>query len=157
MSGEHLIEGVVADVGDQGHRPHQQRADVAELRPRLDHLRQPELRSLRGVKGHEECAEGTAEHHRNGGPQQIATERDAEYTDGECRQMGIAGEPHRPQVPDLAVPFGEGHIVDRALFDEPAVDHRAPTAMPPVRLLYYYGDIIKANGWSGLRACLCDR
>ena len=30
---EHLIKGVVADVGDQGYGPHQERADVAELRP----------------------------------------------------------------------------------------------------------------------------
>ena len=69
LRGENLIEGVEADVGDERHAPHQQRADVAELRPRLDHLRQAELRSLRRMKRHEEGAEGGAEQHRDRHPQ----------------------------------------------------------------------------------------
>jgi len=37
---------------------------------------------------------------------------DAEHADGEGGEVRIPGEPHRPQVPDLAVPLGERHVVD---------------------------------------------
>ena len=36
---EHLVEGVVPDITDQGDDPHQQRSHITELRTRLDHLR----------------------------------------------------------------------------------------------------------------------
>src|SRR2546430_3315670 len=35
----------------------------------------------------------------------------------------IAREPHRPKVPDLAVPLGERHVIDRAFFDQRRVGH----------------------------------
>src|SRR2546430_8841040 len=57
-------------------RSHQQRAAVTELRPRLYHLRQAELRPLGGVERHEERAQQTPRQHRNRGPQQIASEGD---------------------------------------------------------------------------------
>jgi hypothetical protein len=44
--GEQGVEDVEAGVLQVGEQPHQDRPDVAELRPRLDHLRQPELRAL---------------------------------------------------------------------------------------------------------------
>src|SRR2546429_7504807 len=57
------------------------------------------------------------------GPQQVAAEGDAEHADGERGEVRVPGEPHRPQVPDLTVPLGERHVVDRALFDERAGPH----------------------------------
>ena len=87
---EDLIEGVESDVGDQRHAPHQQCAHVAELRPRLDHLRQSELRALGRMKRHEERAEGRAEHHRDRHPNEIAAERDADHAGRHRRQVRIA-------------------------------------------------------------------
>ncbi len=129
VGGEHLIEGVVADVGHHRHAPHQQRAEVAELRSRLDHLRQAELRALRRVECHEEGAERAADQHRDRHPRERAAERDADDTGGDRRQMRIAREPDRPQVPHLAVAFGQGHVVDRALFYE-CICHVAPSPVP---------------------------
>ena len=67
-AGEQLVKGVEADVGDQRDDEDQQCPDISELRPGLDHLRQSELRTLGGVKGHEEGSEGAAGEDRNGGP-----------------------------------------------------------------------------------------
>jgi hypothetical protein len=47
------VEDVEARVLQVGEQPDQQRPDVAELRARLDHLRQSQLRALRGVERHE--------------------------------------------------------------------------------------------------------
>ena len=56
------VENVEAGVLDVGEEPDQERPDVAELRARLDHLRQAELGSLRGVERHEQRADQHADH-----------------------------------------------------------------------------------------------
>ena len=73
-AGQHLVEGVEADVGDQRDDEDEQCPDIPELRPGLDHLRQSELRPLGGVKGHEEGSEGPAGDDRDGGPDQVASQ-----------------------------------------------------------------------------------
>src|SRR6202035_4184543 len=84
------------------------------------------LRPLGRVKGHEECAERAAQDDRERGPEQIAAERDAQHADRERRQVRIAREPYRPEVPDLAVALGQRHVVDRALLDESAGNQDSP-------------------------------
>ena len=118
LRGQHLVEGVEADERNQCDGPHQQCTRIAELRARLDHLRQAQLRPLRGVERHEERSERAAGDDGDRSPEQIAAERDPQDADGQCRQVSIAGEPDRPQVPDLAVALGERHVVDRSLLDE---------------------------------------
>jgi hypothetical protein len=60
LAGQDRVEDVEARVLQVGEQPHQQGTDVAELRARLDHLRQAELRALRGVERHEERPEQDA-------------------------------------------------------------------------------------------------
>jgi len=130
LCGQHLVEGVVANVCHERHAPDEQRAGVAELWPRLDHLREPELRALGRVECHEESAEQAAEDHGDRGPQEVAAECDADDSDRERREMRVPREPHRPEMPDLAVALGERHVVDRARFDERAVSHRSEIGEP---------------------------
>src|SRR5437879_13449387 len=75
------------------------------------------------MEGHEERAQDAPGDDGYGGPQQVAAEGDAENPYSERREVGIAREPHRPQVPDLAVPLGERHVIDRAFFDQRCVGH----------------------------------
>ncbi len=112
-----LIEGIESDVRNERHAPHQEGTDVAELRPRLDHLRQAELRALGGMKSHEEGAERAPEKHGESHPQQMAAESDADHSGCNRRQVRVAGKPNRPQMPYFAVPLGDRHVVDRSLFD----------------------------------------
>ena len=113
---QYLIEGIEADEGYERDAPHQKSAYVPELRPRLNHLRQAELRALRGMKGHEESAERTAQKHRNRHPQQVPAERDADHSRRDGREMRVAGKPYRPKMPHFAVPLANGHVVDRSPF-----------------------------------------
>ena len=50
-------------------------------------------------------------------PDQVAAGADAEHADGERGDLGVAHEPQRPEVPELAVPLVERHVVDRADLD----------------------------------------
>jgi hypothetical protein len=72
---QHLVEGVVADEGDERDTPDEERVQVAELRPRLNHLRQAQLRPLCRMERHEERAEGTAKEDRDGHPDEVAAKR----------------------------------------------------------------------------------
>ena len=56
LAGQDSVEDVEAGVLEVGEEPDQQGADVAELRPGLDHLRQAELGALGGVRRHEQRA-----------------------------------------------------------------------------------------------------
>src|SRR5271155_2289865 len=100
---EHLIECVVANESDQRHTPDEQRSQIAEWGPRLDHLRQAELRSLSRMKSHEKRAEGAAEQNRDRHPDEIASECHADEAGGNGCEVRVASEPYRPQVPQLAV------------------------------------------------------
>ena len=123
---EHAVEGVEANVGDQRYHPDQERAEVAKLRARLDELREPQLRTLGGMKGHEERAERAAAHYRDGRPQHRLAQGHADHADRKRRQVGFAGKPHRPQIAHLAVPLSVRHIVDRATFKFESMRHVAP-------------------------------
>ena len=62
ICGEDLIEDVESDDAEHDDRTDDDDTAVAELGPRLDHLRQAELRSLRGVKRREDGADGDTRH-----------------------------------------------------------------------------------------------
>src|SRR5271170_719222 len=53
--------------------------------------------------------------------------------------MGVACEPYRPEVPDLAVSLGEGHVVDGTGLDELRHELRRR------RLLFHYALNITGN------------
>ncbi|MNP56509.1 hypothetical protein D3C76_1512430 [compost metagenome] len=82
---QQLVERVVANVGNDRHQVHQQGADIAKLRARLDELRQPHLRPLGGVPGHEQGAERAPQHDGNGRPDEVRTHANANDPDGKCR------------------------------------------------------------------------
>src|SRR6476659_553439 len=101
LGGEHLVECVEADENHQGDYPDEQGAGIAELGPRLDHLRQPELWTLSRMEGHEESAERAAGDHRDRGPQEVATEADAEDANCQGGELSIPRKPNGPELPDL--------------------------------------------------------
>ena len=117
LRGHRLVERVVADIGDERDTPDEERADIPELRPRLDHLRQAELWPLRRVEGHEKRAERAAEHDGDGHPQERAAEGCTDHAGCHGREVGLAGEPDRPEVPYPAVPLRKGDVIDAALFE----------------------------------------
>jgi hypothetical protein len=112
LTGEDRVEDVEARVLHIREQPHQQGAHVTELGPRLDHLRQSELRALGRVEGHEEGAEQGARDDRDERPDEVAALGDADQADGEGGDLRVRHEPQGPQVPQLAVALVEGHIVD---------------------------------------------
>src|SRR3954447_20910750 len=112
-----VLKNVEAGVLQIGEQPDQQRADVAELWSRLDHLREAQLRSLRAVEGHEECPDQRARDDGDQRPDEVAP---ADHREGPHRERGdlsVAHEPQGPLAPDLAMPFGERHVGDRADLD----------------------------------------
>src|SRR5258708_34611703 len=48
---EQMVERVVSDIRDERHAPNQKRAHITKLRPRLNHLRQDQLRALGRKEG----------------------------------------------------------------------------------------------------------
>ena len=76
-----------------------------------------------------------AEQDRDERPDQVAARADPEHTDGEGRDLGVAHEPQRAEVPDLAVPLAERDVVDRADLDRAAAGfsgsrHRVLLGLP---------------------------
>src|SRR6185437_2648628 len=102
------------------------RPDVAELGSGLDHLRQAELRALRGVERHEAGAEQRAGDDGDQRPDEVAAADHRERADGERGDLGVAHEPQRSLAPDLAVPLGERHVVDGADLDTGDGRHAEP-------------------------------
>ena len=115
---ERLVERIEPDIGDERDDPDQQRPQVTELRARLDHLRQAEMRSLRAMQRHQHRSERAAADHGKARPEQVQPTGHADRPGGQRRQMGVAHEPHRPQVPHFAVPLGQRHVIDRAGFHQ---------------------------------------
>ena len=69
------------------------------------------------MKRHEEGAECAPEKYRERHPQQMSAECDTDHAGRHGRQVRVAGKPDRPQMPHLAVPLGDRHIVYRPLLD----------------------------------------
>jgi len=116
LAGQDRVEDVEAGVLQVGEEPHEQRSHVPELRPRLDHLREPELGSLRGVERHEEGPDEGSAHDGDQRPQDVAAAGDADQPDRERGDLGVAHEPQRSQIGQLAVPLVQRHVVDGADF-----------------------------------------
>jgi hypothetical protein len=74
------------------------------------------------MKRHEKRAECASQHDRDRHPDEIAADRDPDDAGRHRGQMGVAGKPDRPQMPDFAVPFGDRNVIDRALFNEPVAE-----------------------------------
>src|ERR1700722_13810907 len=68
LAAEDQVGGEEADVHHYGDQHDQQRAEVAELGPALDHLRHAEPRALSRVQRHEQRADDVAEHDRDQAP-----------------------------------------------------------------------------------------
>ena len=73
-----------------------------------------ELRALRGVERHEQRPDQHPGHDRQHRPEQRSTLTDANQADCKRGDLRIRHEPQRAKMPDLAVPFVERHVVDRA-------------------------------------------
>src|SRR5829696_6396458 len=116
---EHRVYDVERDVGEESRKERQHNAAVAELCARLHHLRQPKLRALDGVEGHEERAEEDAERPGEDCPPHRQPERWTDESDGDREELEVAQEPERSLVPDLPMTLVLWHVVDRASFDPP--------------------------------------
>jgi len=117
VASEDGVENVEAGVLEVGEQPDEERPDVPELRARLDHLRQAQLWSLRRVKRHEQRADQHADHDGQHRPEQRRTLTDADQPDCQGGNLRIRHEPQRAEMPHLAMPFGQRHVVDRADLD----------------------------------------
>ena len=93
---KHLVKRAVTDEGDERDAPDEQRAEIAELRARLDHLGQAKLGSLRRMKRHEEGPEGAAKQDRDRHPDEVAAERHSDEADRDGREVRAASKPYRP-------------------------------------------------------------
>ncbi len=112
------VHHVEADEGEQGSDKRQQYTAVAELCPRLDHLRQTEHGALGGVKRHEQGAERDSGQARDDRPSQRQTEAGADESEREGERLEVADEPERTLVADLAVTFVVGDVVDGPGLDQ---------------------------------------
>ena len=127
LGDEHRIHHVESGEGEQGADQRQDHAAIAELRARLDHLRQAQVRPLAGVEGHEQRAEQDAERAGDGGVGKTQPHPRPDEPDGDGEELEITEEPERPLIDGFAVPFAVGNIVDRAGFNPElrAVAHAA--------------------------------
>ena len=90
----------------EGHeRPEQGDDDaaVAKLAARLDHLRKPQVRSLRRVEGHEQGAERDTQRPGQDRLEHREPDRGPDEPDRDREELEVAQEPERTLLPDLAV------------------------------------------------------
>jgi hypothetical protein len=90
----------------------------AELGATLDHLRQAELRSLRGVERHEDGAGQVADHDRQQRPPEAEAGRDPDRAGNHSQHVRAGAEPDEELRPGLPVPFGHRHVVVAVAFDQ---------------------------------------
>ena len=74
LAAEYQVGGEEADVHRHCDQDDQQRAEVAELGPALDHLGHAEVRALSGVQRHEQRADGVADHDGDQAPHEAEAE-----------------------------------------------------------------------------------
>jgi hypothetical protein len=98
----------------------QQRAEKAELRPALDHLRNAEARSLNRVVGHEEPTDEIADQDRPDRPGEIESDRDCEHPVDESGDLDVAREPDGEQMPRFAMALVGRDVVDRTVLQRSA-------------------------------------
>ncbi len=90
---QHRVCDVERQVREEGRDQRNDHAAISELRAGLDHLGQAHLRSLRGVEGHEQRAEGDADRTREDGPAERETHRRADEPDRDGEVLEVAEEP----------------------------------------------------------------
>jgi len=102
---QHLVEHVEPDEAEHDDDADDRDASIAELRTRLDHLRQTELRPLSGVECGEHRAHGRAEQNRERGGEERRAESGAEHSRGQGRDVRVRHEPKREEAPRVPGPF----------------------------------------------------
>jgi hypothetical protein len=106
LPAEHQVGGEEADVHDDRDDHHEHGAEVAELRPALDHLGDAEPRSLGRVQRHEQRADGVPDDDRDQAPPEAQAEHGGRQRAGHERERHDVGtEPDREQVARLPMPF----------------------------------------------------
>src|SRR5580704_8529145 len=128
---EHGVGHFETDKREEGADEHDHHAAIAELRPRLDHLRQTELGALRGVEGHEDRTEKYPQGARQRGVPKAQSHARADEADRNGKKMEIAQEPERRLINDAAVPLTLGDVVDRFLLDGHALEAAGALGRPP--------------------------
>ena len=114
---EDRVSHVEADKSKQRAHQHDSDAAVTELGPGLDHLRQPELRALRGMKRDEYGAEQNSERAGQGCEAEAQTHARPDEPDRNRKKVKISQKPERALVNHPAVPFVLGNVIDRFALD----------------------------------------
>jgi len=83
----------------------------AELGAALDHLRQAEPRSLRGMERHENGSGQVADHDCQQRPPEAETGRDPDRSGNDSQDVRAGTEPDEELRPGLSVPFGHRYVV----------------------------------------------
>ena len=89
----------------------------AELGAALDHLRQAEPRSLRGMERHENGSGQIADHDCQQRPPEAEAGRDPDRSGNDGQYVRAGAEPDEELRPGLSVPFGYRYVVVAVAFD----------------------------------------
>ncbi|MCY1426860.1 hypothetical protein D9M71_426890 [compost metagenome] len=114
---QHQVDDVEPGKHEQRCQQHQDDPAIAELRPRLNHLRQAQVWPLGAMKGHEQGAEHDAERAGQGGPQGGQADTGADETDGHGKEGEVAQEPERSLAFQFVGALVLGDEVNRMPFD----------------------------------------
>src|ERR1700693_5941645 len=133
---EHGVGNIEADEGEEGAYQHDDYATVAELSPRLNHLRQSEFRALRSMEGDENRTEKNPDRTGQRGIDKAQSHARPNEADRDREEMEVSQEPEWSLFDDAAVAFVLGDIIDRFVLDS----HPLPRPHEIRNLLSHVGE-----------------
>ena len=115
---QHQVDDVEPGKHKQRRQQHEDHTAIAELRTRLDHLRQAQVRALRTMERHEQGAEHNAQRAGECGPERGQADAWANEADGHGEEGEIAEEPERALTRQFVGALVFRDEVDRMAFDD---------------------------------------
>jgi hypothetical protein len=111
------VDDIEANEHEQRGEQRDDDAAIAELRARLDHLRQPHFGPLRAVERHEQRAEHDAERAGERRPARRQAHAGPDETDRDREKVEIAEKPERSLAGELRMALALRNVVDRMMLD----------------------------------------
>jgi hypothetical protein len=105
------------NVRDHDDEQRQTRAEHAELRAALDHLRDAQVRPLCRVPRHEDRPDQVAQNQADDRPEHAQTCCHAQRADHKGRHLHVGAEPDRKEPAWLAIPFILWNELNASIFD----------------------------------------
>src|SRR5450631_1366202 len=114
---EHCGYYIVAGHAHEGSEQWHDHSAIAELRTRLDHLRQPHFSALGGVKRLKRRADNNAHDTRQDRVSQRQAETGSNEADRDRKELKVAEKPEQALVPDASMALVLGNEVYRMRFN----------------------------------------